>query len=128
MAWQARVLDAQGEPISGAHTVDIALYGSQAGSEVRWSDPFDLQLTDGYVSIRLATGIEVVDNDLFATGDLWIEVRDADASVALGVRQPLSHIPVAAVSKGIRAERATGVSDGIDGRNRREGAFRAAAN
>lgn len=109
LTWQGRVLDGAGMPVTGTASVEVVLFGSEAGTDMRWSDAFTAPAQDGYVSLVLGSGVEL-DHDLFATGALWVEVRNGVTHTPYGPRQRMSRAPSAVVSDAIRVEGAPSAS------------------
>ena len=101
LTWQGRLTDLNGTPINGAVPLTVTLYGSESGSDDRWDDTFSTSISDGFFAVILGSD-ETLDNDLFATGELWVEV--VSDTTTFGGRKRLSHVPMAAVSAGVRVE------------------------
>jgi hypothetical protein len=109
LTWQARLTDSGGAPVDGPVPIEVRLYGSASGTDVRWQDDFAANFADGFVSLTLGTG-QALDHGLFATGDLWVELRHGVAGTPMGPRQRISHSPRAVMAEAIRVEGAATTS------------------
>lgn len=91
---QGRVLDALGNPVSGAAEVGIALYSSEAAVTPLWNDSWSLDLQDGYYSVTLADDDDgtALNPAWFGTG-VWLQVLVDGAPH--GDRTPLRPAPIA---------------------------------
>lgn len=102
LAHSGRLVDATGEPLSGAHTVQVALYDAATDGNLVWQRSYDVELASGYYSLLLSEGTPSLDSDLFDGSGLWLQL--AADSAPLGARQPLGAVP--------RSVHATTVSGG----------------
>jgi len=106
---QGRILDADGLPAEGPHTLDFALYDASEEGAVMWSEAHDVDLVNGYYSLVL--GADELDNplddDLLRDNDLFLELI-VDDDDALSPRQALNAVPYARL-----ADTSTNVSGGV---------------
>ena len=62
MGHQGRVLDVDGLPAEGPHTLDFHLYDASEDGTMVWSEVHDVELINGYYSLVL--GADELDNPL----------------------------------------------------------------
>jgi hypothetical protein len=108
MGHQGRVLDADGLPADGPHTLDFHLYDAAEDGTMVWSEVHDVELINGYYSLVL--GADELDNplddSLLRDNELHLELT-VDDDVPLSPRQALNAVPYARI-----ATSATNVSGG----------------
>ena len=106
---QGRLLDADGLPLEGLHTLEFQLYDALEDGTVLWSEVYDVELQNGYYSLIL--GADELGNPLedtvLAEDTLYLELT-IDEDEALSPRQALNAVPYARL-----ASTATNVSGGI---------------
>lgn len=95
LTWQARVVDAQGDPVNGTHDVTVSLWADEAQSgEALFTDTFsNVSVEQGFVSVVLGSGVALDLSDLPA-GGAWLQV-EVEGAAPLGI-QPLRSVPYAA--------------------------------
>ena len=94
IAHQGRLLDADGSPVEGRHTVSASIYASVASPSPLWSDSWEILLTDGYFEVVLGGDTSnPIDSDAFASGEAYLGMR-VD-SVDAEFRSPLVAVPYA---------------------------------
>lgn len=102
---QARLLDASGAPLSGAHTVHARLFdGAGTGATELWARSFAVDVVDGYASVVLGADGSLT-SALFDRPELWLEVEVGSAGPLDRVR--LVSVPYAV--EAAEAERARGL-------------------
>jgi len=96
---QGRVLDADGLPAEGPHTLLFQLYDEEESGRSVWSESHPVDLINGYYSVVLGDDEEAhpLDDDLLRSGDLFLELT-VDDDVALSPRQALNAVPYARVA------------------------------
>ena len=108
MGHQGRVLDADGLPAEGPHTLDFHLYDASEDGTMVWSEAHDVELINGYYSLVL--GADELDNplddSLLRDNELHLELTVGDDE-PLSPRQALNAVPYARL-----AASATNVSGG----------------
>jgi hypothetical protein len=108
MGHQGRVLDADGLPAEGLHTLDFHLYDAAEDGTMVWSELYDVDLINGYYSLVL--GADELDNplddSLLRDNELHLELTVGDDE-PLSPRQALNAVPYARI-----AASATNVSGG----------------
>jgi hypothetical protein len=96
MGHQGRVLDADGLPADGPHTLDFHLYDASEDGTMVWSEVHDVDLINGYYSLVL--GADELDNplddSLLRDNELHLELT-IDDDVPLSPRQALNAVPYA---------------------------------
>ena len=96
MGHQGRVLDADGLPADGPHTLDFHLYDASEDGTMVWSEVHDVELINGYYSLVL--GADELDNplddSLLRDNELHLELT-VDDDVPLSPRQALNAVPYA---------------------------------
>jgi hypothetical protein len=106
---QGRLLDADGLPAEGLHTLDFGLYDAAEEGTLLWSELHEVDLINGYYSLVL--GADELDNPLedtlFEEDELYLELT-VDEDEELEPRQALNAVPYAR-----RAGTATNVSGGF---------------
>ena len=100
LAHQGRLLDADGAPLDGEHTLSFALYDTEKDGAVVWSEDIDALMTGGFYSVVL--GADEADNPLddlvLGGGPLWLELRVDDGALShqfLSLRPGMHTIRVA---------------------------------
>lgn len=72
---QGRLLDASGEPLQGAQTLDFALWDAAADGTRVWSGQASVQLENGYYAVVLGSGeMDPIGAELLAQQGLWLVV------------------------------------------------------
>lgn len=106
---QGRLLDGDGLPLEGVHTLEFQLYDALEDGTVLWSEVYDIELDNGYYSLVL--GADELGNPLedtvLAEDTLYLELT-IDDDEELSPRQALNAVPYARL-----ASTATNVSGGI---------------
>jgi len=96
MGHQGRVLDADGLPAEGPHTLDFHLYDAAEDGTMIWSEVHDVELINGYYSLVL--GADELDNpledELLRDNELHLELTVGDDE-PLSPRQALNAVPYA---------------------------------
>jgi hypothetical protein len=94
MGHQGRVLDADGLPAEGPHTLDFHLYDAAEDGTMVWSEVHDVELINGYYSLVL--GADELDNpledELLRDNELHLELTVGDDE-PLSPRQALNAVP-----------------------------------
>jgi hypothetical protein len=73
LAQQGRIVDDQGQPLVGSHTLDVVLSTDVVGQSVIWSQDFEVDLEDGYYSVVLgAASSNPLDASLFEVSPLFL--------------------------------------------------------
>ena len=97
---QARLLDASGLPLEDPQRITLSLFASQDATVPLWSDGFDVDPAEGYVSVVLGSG-EPLDTDVLFRPEVWVQV----ASGGVLGRQRLMSVPYAAVARSVDGDR-----------------------
>jgi len=72
-AQQGRLVDGNGAPLDGVHSLRFALYDAAVGGAELWTEDHTVDLEGGYYSVDLG-GQEPLDDLLFDDGSLWLEL------------------------------------------------------
>jgi hypothetical protein len=106
---QGRVLDADGLPAEGLHSLEFRMYDADVDGTMVWSEIHDVDLINGYYSLVL--GADELDNplddDLLRDHSLHLELT-VDEDDPLSPRQALNAVPYARLS-----DSATNVVGGV---------------
>ena len=106
---QGRLLDVDGIPLEGLHSLEFEIYDSIEEGTVLWSEVHDVELINGYYSLVL--GADELDNpledSLFEEDELYLELT-IDEDEELEPRQALNAVPYARI-----AGQATNVKGGV---------------
>ena len=104
---QGRLLNDQGEPVSGTKTMTFAIYGARTGGALVWeSQEARVELGDGgFYSISLGSSSNPIDASVLEGGARWIEIT-VDGET-MSPRIPLDSTPYATL-----AGKAESVADG----------------
>jgi hypothetical protein len=106
---QGRVLDADGLPSEGLHSLEFRMYDADVDGTMVWSEIHDVDLINGYYSLVL--GADELDNplddDLLRDHSLHLELT-VDEDDPLSPRQALNAVPYARLS-----DSATNVVGGV---------------
>ena len=103
---QGRLLDADGEGLTGSHQLIFQLYDEQTGGDIQWGESITVQFNNGYYSTMLGTDEETnpLDNSIFANYPLYLELKVNGE--ALSPRHQLTSVPYAQIA---------GVAESVDG-------------
>ncbi len=90
------MLDADGLPSDGPHTLDFRLYDAAEDGSVLWSESYDVDLINGYYSLILGADelLNPLEDSLLRDNDLFLELTVGDDE-ALSPRQALTAVPYA---------------------------------
>lgn len=106
---QGRLLDEDGIPLEGLHSLEFQIYDSIEDGTVLWSEIHDVELINGYYSLVL--GADELDNPLedsvFEEDELYLELT-VDEDEELEPRQALNAVPYARI-----AGQATNLKGGV---------------
>jgi hypothetical protein len=106
---QGRLLDEDGIPLEGLHSLEFQIYDSIEDGTVLWSEVHDVELINGYYSLVL--GADELDNPLedsvFEEDELYLELT-VDEDEELEPRQALNAVPYARI-----AGQATNLKGGV---------------
>ena len=106
---QGRVLDADGLPSEGLHSLEFRLYDSDLDGTMLWSEIHDVDLINGYYSLVL--GADELDNpledSLLRDNDLFLELTVGEDD-PLSPRQGINAVPYARL-----AQSASSVTGGL---------------
>lgn len=103
---QGRILDGDGEPLTGNHTLEFALYDSPTGGVILWSDSVTTRLNEhGVYSVTLGNSAQPIDAELLRDGDVYLGMTAGESEMT--PRLELTAVPFAAMS-----EVALSVADG----------------
>lgn len=106
LSHQGRLLDANGDALTGDHQVDVSLFDVATDGTALWSDTFaTVTFDEGYFTVVLGSGAALEAADL-ASDDVWVELN-VDSGT------PLPRLKLASVPFAIRAGTATNVSGGV---------------
>jgi len=108
LAQQGRIVDDQGQPLVGSHTLDVVLSTDVVGQSVIWSQDFEVDLEDGYYSVVLgAASSNPLDASLFEVSPLFLGLSVDSGSLM----QPL--LEVVSTPYSLLAQTATNVDGGF---------------
>ncbi len=98
---QGRLLDAAGGPLDGPQTVDLALFPAPSGGVATFEESLEVSVSDGYYSVTLGTdeAANPLDTSVFAGSTVYLQLS-VDGS-ALGSRQAVVGVPLAAHAKSV---------------------------
>jgi hypothetical protein len=100
VAWQGRLLDATGTPVTGSHAVRLRLWSdvnsTNEASHLRYSEDLTLSFDDGYASAVLGAsgGLDTDDFD----GDVWLGITVDPPTTELGPRLPVTGNPTGGIA------------------------------
>jgi hypothetical protein len=99
MGHQGRVLDADGLPAEGPHTLDFHLYDAAEEGTMVWSELHDVDLINGYYSLVLGADElgNPLEDELLRDYELHLELTVGDDE-PLSPRQALNAVPYARLS------------------------------
>ena len=105
---QGRLVD-DGEPMTGTHDLEFALYDSASGGAVLWSDTVSADLgDDGVYTVKLGDSTQPIDSTLLQDGDVYLELTAGGETFS--PRLEMTSVPFSALSQ--TAEVAHSVVDG----------------
>jgi len=105
VAQQGRMLDGDGDPLTGSHELVFTLYDDVTAGSPVWSETHQLDFEEGYYWVTLGE-TNALDDLLFDSGALWLQLTVDGADLA--PRQEIVSVPYA-----VRAGGATHVDGGI---------------
>jgi len=107
---QGRLLDLNGQPLTGTHALFFALYDAETGGVEEWFEYHSTVFDNGYYTVSLGEQIPL-DEALFSGASLWLEIS-VDGTV-LSPRQEVAAVPWA-----LRASSAESIDGGaVDASN-----------
>jgi len=93
---EGMLVDAQGLPVTGQTIIALAIYDQPEGGVPLWREQYQLNLVDGYYSVRLG-GVDPF-GDLFAAGgERWLGIA-VGVDLELTPRQRVVSVPMALVA------------------------------
>ncbi len=99
LAHQGRLLDVEGVPLEGHHTLTFALYDALTGGAVVWTESIDINMVGGFYSVVL--GADEANNPLddlvLGNPPLWLELT-VDDGEPLAPRHQLLSVPYAVLA------------------------------
>lgn len=98
-----RILDDSGNPLTGAQTLEVRLYGAADGGDALWGRQAPVMLDEnGAFSVRLTDALTVLDGtpeaslaDVLAAGPVWIECTLSGHGGAMAPRAAVAANPYA---------------------------------
>ena len=103
---QGRLMDNNGVPFTGSHTLTFRLYDSPSSTSPLWEETTTVDFDSGYYALQLGTDTtNPLDDSLFEAGALFVGLA-VDGGAELPDRLPVSSTPFA---------RRAGVSLAVDG-------------
>lgn len=115
LAHQARLLDAQGEPIDGTVDLAVSLWNSEMGTapaDLAWRGTFSqTPVSSGYVSVVLG-GTDALPSSVLDTPELWVQ---HELGAALPGRSLLYRVPIAEVANRVPVAASAGGSCDTEG-------------
>ena len=69
---QGRLLDLNGQPLTGTHALFFALYDAETGGAEDWSEYHSVAFDNGYYTVSLGEETPL-DDALFSGPSLWLE-------------------------------------------------------
>lgn len=103
IAYQGRLLDSSGSPLSGVVTMQFAIFDGPTGSGELWCETQSVALTNGYYAVSLGGGTQCpsVPGKLtaaFAGVSRYLELSVGVGGTALTPRQQIASVPFALVA------------------------------
>ena len=92
LAQQGRVLDGEGDPLEGSHSMFFALYDADIDGAELWSEERSVDFEAGYYSVMLGEEVPL-DDLLFDVESVWLEVTIDGETLA--PRQEVVSVPYA---------------------------------
>ena len=90
---QGRLLETDGSPVDGVHSVAVRLFDDPEYGYILWEEEQSLSFINGYYSLFLGTDLSnPIDDSLLDVGNLYVEVR-VDGGPPLLPRKQLSSTP-----------------------------------
>ncbi|HCP47351.1 MAG TPA: hypothetical protein DIU15_15015 [Deltaproteobacteria bacterium] len=102
---QGRILDGDGDPLSGVHGMSFALFDAEDGGTQLWTEDHAATLDGGFYSVILGR-FAPLDDLLFANGPLWLQLT-VDGNL-LSPRQEMMPVP-----RALHATRAEHLDGGL---------------
>ena len=99
LAHQGRLLDAEGAPLDGSHTLSFTLFDAESDGAEVWSEDIDAVLVGGFYSVVLGADEDgnPLDDLVLGGGALWLELRVDDGEPLLP-RHELLSVPYAVMA------------------------------
>jgi hypothetical protein len=108
ISYQGRLLNADGTPVEGMHTMAFRVYAQASGGTPLWSDSFPVPVEEGLFHVMLD-----VDPALFDGRALWLGVQVEGDAEEMTPRQPLLPAPYALYALSAPWTGLTGVPTGL---------------
>ncbi len=109
MTQQGKLLDDDGEPLTGEQTLLFGIYDAASGGDLLWSDEITVDLGDsGVYTARLGGEDNPIDATVLQDGQTFLELTVG--SDAMEPRLEMTSVPFASIAQ--RAEVAESVADG----------------
>ena len=103
---QGRLLDTDGEGLSGDHQLIFQLFDEETSGDIQWAESMTVEFNNGYYSTLLGTdeASNPLDDSIFANYPLYLELKVNGE--ALSPRHQLTSVPYAQIA---------GVAESVDG-------------
>jgi hypothetical protein len=105
LSQQGRLLDGDGDPLTGTHALIFSIYDAETGGNEVWREERSVDFEEGYYAVVLGELVPV-DDLLFSAGAVWLELTVNGA--VLSPRQEIVSVPWA-----LRATSAEHVDGGV---------------
>ncbi len=89
LGYQGRLFKADGTPASGSFSLGFAVYDSESGGTLLWTETQKLSLSDGFYATRLGE-VTPIPDDLFAGSQRYLEVSVAGEALLRAAASGLS--------------------------------------
>lgn len=100
---QGRLLDSDGEPVTGEVTFTFTIYDEATEGNELWSGEQEITLDDGYFSTRLGTSGDAFPDDLFDGSDRFLGVT-VGSDDEMTPRQTLGSVPYAHMANNVNGD------------------------
>ncbi len=99
---QGRLLNAAGQPVTGAVSMIFSIWDDSTGGNQLWSETQTIQVSDGIFSTSLG-GMVPLDQMIFRNSMLWLQTQ-IPGDVPMMPRQKLNSNPFAFTSEGVNGD------------------------
>ncbi len=96
---QGRLFDSSGNPLTGAHTLRFALYGSAEAGTALWTEAHSISLENGYYAITLGA-VTAFPPEAFDGSTRYLGLS-IDDDLEMTPREPVDSVPYALVSANV---------------------------
>lgn len=101
LSWQGRLLGANGAPLDGPVTLQVAVFDAASGGNSLWAETISATAEGGYVSATLGASAALPDSLLLTDAGRWLQISVSGT--------PLSREPLRAVGYAVASRHTLGV-------------------